>query len=84
MSVKNRGFASLSQERRQQLAQRGGWAARDKGVGHHWTPEQAKAASEKGLEKRRQRRLERQQELEAAKQAIADMIAEGGPVSDPR
>lgn len=62
MGVKNRGFASLSKERRQELAKKGGEAARDKGVAHKWSPEQARAARSKGMETRLANRHLRNQE----------------------
>lgn len=79
MSVKTRGFASLTPAQRRAVASTGGTAAHVKGVAYHWTSELAHAASLKGLARRKERKLAREQELEAAKLAVADMIAEGAP-----
>lgn len=43
-----RGFASLSPDRRKQIASLGGKAAHEKGVAHRWTAEDAKKAGKKG------------------------------------
>jgi len=43
-----RGFASLSAERRKQIARAGGLAAHKKGTAHKFTPEEAKYAGRKG------------------------------------
>lgn len=48
MGIENRGFASLSTERRQEIASMGGKAAQAKGTGHRWTKETASAAGKKG------------------------------------
>lgn len=48
--IKKRGFASLTQERRREIASAGGRAAHAKGTGHRWTPEQAQEAGKKGGE----------------------------------
>lgn len=42
---KKQGFASLTKQRRTQLAQKGGIKAHQMGVAHRWTPEEARAAS---------------------------------------
>lgn len=43
-----RGFASLSPERRAEIASLGGIAAHRKGTAHEWTSEEAKAAGRVG------------------------------------
>lgn len=48
MSTKDRGFASMSKDRQQELASRGGKAAHEKGTAHEWTKEQAQAAGKMG------------------------------------
>lgn len=48
MSKENRGFASMTPERRRELASLGGKAAHEKGTGHEWTPDEARAAGSKG------------------------------------
>jgi hypothetical protein len=53
--MSKRGFAALSPERRRELATRGGRAAAAKGVGHRWTPEEARAAGALALAVRRAR-----------------------------
>ena len=61
MQVKGqgRGFASLSQEKRREIASLGGKAAHAKGRAHKWTPEQAQEAGRKGGQRsRRQKKHE--------------------------
>lgn len=48
------GFASLSEVQRKAMAKRGGKAAVMKNRKHTWTPEQARIASAKGVQKRKQ------------------------------
>lgn len=43
-----RGFASLSPEKRREIAQKGGLAAHDRGTAHEWNSEEAKKAGRKG------------------------------------
>lgn len=43
-----RGFASMTPERRREVARAGGKAAHASGVAHKWTSETAKAAGKKG------------------------------------
>lgn len=47
-SQPKRGFASMSIERRTQIARMGGIAAHQKGTAHEWTPEEASIAGKKG------------------------------------
>lgn len=44
----NRGFASLTPERRREIASRGGAAAHAKGKAHEFTQEEARVAGRKG------------------------------------
>ncbi len=46
--IKNRGFASLSPERRFEISSKGGKAAHAKGTAHQFTSEEAKIAGRKG------------------------------------
>ncbi len=56
MSVKTRGFASMTPERKKEVASKGGKAVHQKGVGYKWTPEEAKIAGRKGgMESRRKK-----------------------------
>ena len=48
MSRANCGFASMSEQRRREIASRGGVAAHVKGTAHEWTHEEAREASLKG------------------------------------
>lgn len=48
MSIKNRGFASMSRMRQREIASLGGKAAHKQGVAHRWTPEEAREAGRKG------------------------------------
>jgi general stress protein YciG len=44
----NRGFATLTPERRAEIASKGGKAAHQKGTAHEWTSDEARAAGSKG------------------------------------
>ena len=48
MSIKDRGFASMSREKQREIASKGGRAAHAKGVAHTWNTEEARAAGRKG------------------------------------
>ena len=48
MTERKRGFASLSAEKRKEIAQQGGKAAQARGVAHKFTIEEARAAGRKG------------------------------------
>lgn len=48
MSRANSGFASMSAQRRREVASRGGIAAHLKGTAHEWTRQEAREASLKG------------------------------------
>lgn len=57
---KLRGFALLKEknpERMREIAQLGGWAVQDQGVGHLWTEQEQKAAVQKSLTVRKERAL---------------------------
>lgn len=43
-----RGFNAMSPEKQREIASKGGRAAHEKGTGHEWTPEEARAAGKKG------------------------------------
>ena len=49
---RGRGWASLSPERRREIASKAGKEAHRLGHAHKWTPEQAREASRRGLEAR--------------------------------
>lgn len=44
----NRGFASMSEERKREISSLGGRTAHKQGVAHKWTSEEARAAGRKG------------------------------------
>jgi general stress protein YciG len=46
-NIHKRGFASMTFERRKEIASKGGKAAHQSGYAHEWTPEEAKKASQK-------------------------------------
>lgn len=48
MSIKDRGFGSMSAEKKRAIASMGGRAAHQYGTAHQWTPEEARAAGRKG------------------------------------
>ena len=54
-----RGFASLSPERRKEVASSGGRAVHIKGTAHRWTVEEAREAGKKGFLMREQKGLEK-------------------------
>lgn len=43
-----RGFAAMSPEKQREIASLGGRMAHEKGTGHEWTSEEARAAGRKG------------------------------------
>ncbi len=45
---RGRGFASMSPEKKREIASKGGKAAHAMGVAHTWTSEEAQAAGRKG------------------------------------
>lgn len=47
-NIKKRGFASMTPERRQEIARKGGQRAQAVGTGHKWDSDQAQAAGRKG------------------------------------
>jgi general stress protein YciG len=49
---KGRGFASMSEERRREIASIGGTEAHARGTAHEWTSEEARQAGRKGGKKR--------------------------------
>lgn len=48
MSIKDRGFASMSRDRRREIASLGGRAAQVAGTAHRWTSAEASEAGRKG------------------------------------
>lgn len=52
MSIKDRGFASMTVSRHREIASKGGKAAHQKGTAHEWDSEQARAAGRKSRESR--------------------------------
>jgi uncharacterized protein len=44
----NRGFASMSEERKREISSLGGRTAHKQGVAHKWNSEEARAAGRKG------------------------------------
>lgn len=48
MAKERRGFASMSPERRREIARKGGFAAQAKGVAHRWDSIEASIAGRKG------------------------------------
>lgn len=47
-NISKRGFASMTPERRKEIAKKGGEKCQESGTGHKWTPETARAAGRKG------------------------------------
>jgi hypothetical protein len=45
---RGRGFASMSSEKKREIASKGGKAAHAMGTAHKWTSEEAQAAGRKG------------------------------------
>ena len=48
MTQRKRGFASLTAEKRREIARRGGQTAQERGVAHRFTIEEAREAGRKG------------------------------------
>jgi general stress protein YciG len=48
MSIKDRGFASMSRKRHLEIASKGGKRGHELGVAHQWTREEARKAGKKG------------------------------------
>jgi uncharacterized protein len=48
MSIKDRGFAHMDEEKQRQIASKGGRVAHLLGLAHKWTSEEARAAGRKG------------------------------------
>jgi uncharacterized protein len=48
MAKEDRGFASMSEEKRKEIARKGGKAAHEKGTAHEFTSEEAREAGKKG------------------------------------
>ncbi len=55
--TKRRGFASLSPERRREIASMGGKAAHEQGTAHQFTSAEASEAGKKGGEAKRRNSL---------------------------
>jgi len=47
VAIKDRGFASMDQQKRREIASKGGRAAHQKGTAHEWTSEEAREAGRK-------------------------------------
>lgn len=62
MSIKDRGFASMSKDKQRAIASKGGRAAHALGAAHQWTSAEAREAGRKGGTAagatKRQRRVE--------------------------
>ena len=55
MAIKDRGFGSMDQAKRREIARKGGKAAHQHGTAHKWTREEAREAGRKGGMARRRR-----------------------------
>ena len=53
---KKHGFATWDTDKHRAAAKKGGLVAQASGRGHRFTPEEARAAARKGIEKRRSKR----------------------------
>jgi general stress protein YciG len=51
--IPKRGFAAMNEEKRKEIASKGGHAAHEQGVAHEWNSQQAKAAGKKSGKSRR-------------------------------
>jgi general stress protein YciG len=59
MAKEDRGFASMDQHKRREIASKGGRAAHLKGRAHEWTCEEAREAGRKGAMAGHRKRQER-------------------------
>jgi hypothetical protein len=48
-----RGFATMKEEKRKEIASKGGHAAHEQGVAHEWNSREARAAGKKSAKSRR-------------------------------
>lgn len=48
MANQNKGFASMDEEKKREIASKGGKAAHDRGTAHEFTSEEAREAGKKG------------------------------------
>lgn len=71
MAKQDRGFASMTKKRQQEIASKGGKAAHAKGTAHEWTLTEAREAGRKGGLAAHQNR---------AKRAVLDTPIETGDV----
>jgi general stress protein YciG len=67
-----KGFAAMDKDRLRELARQGGRACHALGLGHQWTPEEAKAAGRKGGATGRQRAAGRRAAAANVAAAIVD------------
>jgi len=49
-NTRNRGFASMDEQKQREIASKGGKAAHQQGTAHEFTPEEARVAGRKGGE----------------------------------
>lgn len=53
MATEKRGFASMDEEKRREIARKGGKASHERGTAHEFTPEEAREAGRKGGQRSR-------------------------------
>jgi general stress protein YciG len=53
MTIADRGFASMDQDKRRAISRKGGQTAHAVGTAHEWTTEEARVAGRKGAMARR-------------------------------
>lgn len=72
-----RGFASMTPERRREIASKGGRAAHQKGTAHEWTQDEARTAGQKGGLTRaaNDRKRRKTAALDTTQQLAADLTA---------
>jgi general stress protein YciG len=58
MAKEKRGFASMDEEERREIAKKGGKASHERGQAHEFTPEEAREAGKKGGRKKQKRSTE--------------------------
>jgi general stress protein YciG len=65
----NRGFARMDEQKKREIASKGGKAAHQKGTAHEFTPEEARIAGRKGGQAAHQRGTAHQFTREEAREA---------------
>lgn len=74
-----KGFASMTPERRREVAREGGKQVQRNGTAHRWSPEEAREAGKKGAESRKNGResVEQNRRRRRRRDSTDDAVAGG-------